>query len=186
MTKGSESEDRRFLLATAESLPDYLLSNVLFWPVSGFSQPLTPGNLLFAFKKVAFYTNQDVDHLDDPLLIRIQDYEDHYRSAWRTKVDHEIRSRLNQWKNTLSDIGQGDPNGLGISACGRLRTLLALLLKEDPQLPSTVFTECAALDQRFRLHTVEAEFIWDQELKPVFPREEFWFLYRKFTGEGGR
>ena len=186
MMHESDSEDQRFLVAVAESLPDYLLSNVLFWPVSGFSQPLTPGNLLFAFKKVAFNSGQDPDHLDDPTLIQIEKIKTQYRSAWISKVDQEIRSRLNQWKNTLADISQGDPNALGISAAGRLRTLLTLLMNEDPRLLSAFSTECSVLDSRFRMHTVDAEFIWDAKLAPAFPKEEYWFLYRKFSGEGRR
>lgn len=181
MTPAAESEDERFLYAAAEILQEYLLSTVLFWPVPGFSQPLTPGNLLFSSRKVAFFYQVNPGFTDLPIWKQIEKLKSENRTAWTRKVDHEIRSRLTQWKEILSDIEHGDPNPMGISASVRVRTLLTLLMDEDPYQPPAILNELAMLDQRFESFSFESGFVWESRFEPIFPKDTFWYLYRKFS-----
>lgn len=181
MGNESASEDRRFLIAAVDTLPEYLLSNVLFWPIPGFPQPLTPGNLLFALQKVAFVQTADVNKQDELLRYQMDKLKQQYRVGWLKKVDHEFRSRLNQWKDIVLEAAHQDPNALSYSASARVRTLLTLLISENPDQPRDLLSMQESLDQRFLFITREGGFIWETRLETAFPKEKFWYLYRKFS-----
>jgi len=182
----SIEQDLTYVQSTVHELEEYLLSDVLFWPVTakggkqlaGGTTQLTIGNLLLSLKRLetadsAFTQARELGN-------QVEQVRKQWKSNWDKKAGAEIRSRLTQWDHYLAEVAgaQGGAHG-DYSYNIRQRVILELLLADvDKPLPKEQ-TYLAALDQRLRSRTQPTAFIWDASLQAGFPEQLFWFLYRK-------
>jgi hypothetical protein len=102
-----------------------------------------------------------------------------WRVAWEKKVTRERRARFELWKNFLADYRQSsEGNAADYPYRVEERVMLALLTSEISP-PSAEFTGIKDLDHFLRESLIPGPFAWDMELSPVFPADQFWFLYGK-------
>lgn len=175
--------DRAFLESSLNELPDFILSNDIFWPIG--IQPdrklasnlpqLSLGNIRLASARLAAAT----DSRDAAQLISaIDQVFTKWRSNWAKKATAEYSSRLNLWNDRLSEL-INDPSQAIYRYQIRLRVILDLL-KEDllvePAQPQ--IDMLAGLDARLQAATISSEFIWDTEIQNGFSLDRFWYLYR--------
>ncbi len=173
MPKFSATSEISLLQDGLGQLKDYLLSNEIFWNV-GSGQQLTLGNLLLAKEFL-----EGVGELPAADAKQLAALKKEWRSAWEKKVEKEFASRLRQWTNFLSELGeQRGPRTAYYATEARLRALLELLAGEAPGLRG----QLAAADSQLKALTESGGFIWGEEAKLAFPNSKYWFLWVKLRG----
>jgi hypothetical protein len=175
-------QDLAFLMSGVDQLEEYLLSDELYWPLSGPGRLplLTIGGLLLAARRLRA---RELSGADAAQLTGLENRLDvvraKWRSAWERKCRREVHARLGLWQNYLADTRQS-PETLAPDFPQQVqwRVLLHLLLSEFSAPPP----EASALEE---LDTILKEFwlpggfVWEAELEKAFPQAEFWYLYGK-------
>jgi len=170
-------QDWDFFQAGVSELEAYLLSDELYWPLSGSLTALprlTLGGLLLA--ETCLRVRKDTTefrHLEQELeRIRTK-----WRSAWERKVGCEVRARLDLWRNYLLDFRQS-PEGYADAYPHEVRWRVMLhLLGSEVTVPAAEATELENLDKILNTCFMQGEFVWDPALVPAFPRHDYWYLH---------
>lgn len=94
-------------------------------------------------------------------------------------IIREVRARLNSLQWYLDDCDEDRRQcrvqyPFEIRNRQRIGEMVKVL--GDKQ-PPDIQAEIAAIDSRLRETTVSADFVWDNRVKDVYPREEYWYLY---------
>jgi hypothetical protein len=178
--------DLVYLQAGVAELQAYLLSNQLYWHLSyPFGRngkeplPLTPGNALLAVTRLKMPSLVDEQKSQNERTIReFEEIKQQWLSAWRKKVEHEIKARLRLWQNYIQDYaldpGQYYPD---YPREVRNRVILELLTAEITMLDAKTVNHLDQLDAVIRRHLVPGEFLWESELASQFPEAKYWYLY---------
>ena len=181
------SYDLEYLQIGVEEIEDYLLSEELFWPVSGrpssgrpFFLKMTIGNLLLSEHNLATLLSQRLlssseEHQFLGMQRQFEVVRSKWQVAWSGKASREYQSRFNQWMRTLEEL-RGDryqnapyyPNEV------RVRVLLDLLADH---IPAESRMDLAPFDATLRRVFKTGDFIWEEALTPGFPQERYWYLY---------
>ncbi|MCS6910239.1 MAG: hypothetical protein NZM11_06690 [Anaerolineales bacterium] len=168
------ANDLSALKAITEELEAYLLSDVEFWQLGGSSQfpKLSLGTYLLTRQRLLAAP----DHRAE--ITALCQRGDAILAQWQTaaerKAAKELHMRLTLWQNYLDDW-QGD-----YATEVAQRMMAALLLRRFPRLSTTPdAAHFNALDARLQGRTQKAAFVWAPELRPAFPEDDFWFLYRQ-------
>ena len=176
--------DLAILQAMSADLPEYLLSEVLFWQMQAPSNfpKLSLGYLLLIRARLLATGSQllsgqqtelaRINHAVDAALLK-------WPVAAEKKAAQELRSRLNLWARFLDesdeDIRAGAEN---YRHEVNQRVIAALLLSQFPRLADTEEARrLPPLDARLRGKLKAGSFLWPAELQSAFPTAEFWFLY---------
>ncbi len=174
--------DNTFFRSGVQELEEYLLSEELFWPLSGRRAlpRLTIGGLLIAKKRLEVRTSsasahQEFTRLEEQLKICISKWQ----AAWERKAAREIQPRFVEWKNYLEDYQQAPDVYAGdYPEQVQWRVVLHLLGKELPHLPNE-FSSLHDLDKLLEAFFSPGQFVWDLDLAPAFPAVQYWYLYGK-------
>ncbi len=182
-------QDLTYLRSAVRDLEEYLLSGVLFWPLSlkgkervpaGATQ-LTIGNLLLSLKRLEAAAQSGLSELDDlsRIAAEIERVRRRWKSNWDKKAGQEITSRLRQWDHYLSELSAVEGRRGDYPYNIRQRAILGLLISDlgRPTLRDQAHLD--ALDQRLKNLTHAGGFVWDPDIQTGFPPEEYWYLYRK-------
>ena len=163
----TSQEDILYLEKSLPELKNYLLSDLLFYPMGKLPR-LTIGGLLLAQKRL------QAENLGTHLNPKLATVKIKWHSAWTKKSTRELESRLRLWQNYLNDY-QNAPTEYAADYKHevRLRVMLVLLADEAEQSPP----ELTALDQLLRVKLSSSGFMWDETLQSEFDQEKFWFLY---------
>jgi hypothetical protein len=168
------SQDVRFFAEAVAQLQEYLLSNELYWPLSGSLPRLTPGAALLTLARLSVFQPAEAQKMSYQFdSVRLK-----WRSAWEKKVEREIGNRMRLWSEFVADITNSpDRNADSFPNEARGRAILQLLLAELPDAQER--SNLAVLDSTFKSRFIPGDFLWDAELQVVFPKTDFWFLYGK-------
>lgn len=180
-------DDQGYIRAAAQELEAYLLSSVLFWPLTGpkgavlkgDSSQLTPGNLLLSLKRSrARAGSMDLSAMDPEQVVHIEHLRSQWRSNWQKKAGQELDHRLTLWKNYLNNL-VGTPHHLrgDFQSNVRQRVIVELLRIDLNPADQAQATQLAALDDQLRAISQPGPFIWDDAVMPGFSDGSFWFLY---------
>ena len=182
--------DQAFLHASAPVLEEYLLSDVLYFPVtgehgrqlSGDTTRLTLGNLLLSLKRLqAVKLPADQTTEFETLYGQIDKVRAQWRSRWSVKIQQEIPNRMMLWKNYLGELGEEPKTRAGDYPYNvRLRVILELLFAESNDLMVREKDLLRSLDLQLKGKTSPGGFVWDQTLAGGFPAGQFWYLYLHF------
>jgi hypothetical protein len=174
------AKDLIFIQAGLDELEDYLLSDVLFWPLAGSAglQRLTPGGLLLGMARlqVGCKSPPQSNQLDD-LLNRLDIIHGKRRAAWEQKSRQEAHARLNLWKDYLGEYRQSPESQAGSYPRQVQWRVLVQLLRRDSALLPEDDESLAELDKMVKSSWLPGVFIWEPDLETVFPEPEYWFLY---------
>jgi len=169
--------DLDFFIQGVGELKEYLLSNEIYWNLSGFPR-LTIGSLLLSriyLKKSKLVSDDQVTfqeadtHLDE---IKLK-----WRVAWENKILNEIGSRFTLWQNYLTDyLGDPDESVEAYPREVRWRVMLQLLSNEinGAYKERTILS---ILDERLKPNFIPGNFLWSTNLIKAFPQGEYWYLY---------
>ena len=163
-------QDQNYIETALPELKNYLLSDILYYPLLGKLPRLTIGGLLLTQKRLEAGTG------GTHLYPKLAAVKEKWRAAWAKKSARELEARLTLWRNYLNDY-RGDPKNYATDYEHevRWRVIMELLSAEVDQVPA----EIAVLDQLLRVKFISGKFIWDENLQSQFPEDDFWFLYGK-------
>ena len=161
------AEDRHYLESALVELKNYLLTDMLFYPLAHPLPRLTLGGMLLAQRRLQAYEDAS------PLDLRLDTLRTKWRSAWEKKAAKEAETRINLWRNYLNEYRHNDELGDYYAHEVRLRVMLELLVAELGKVPA----ELTVVDQLLRARFRDGVFLWDEALTSVFSRDDFWFLY---------
>lgn len=168
----NSDQDLTFVRESIPQLQEYLLSNELYWPLSGSLPRLTPGSLLLALMRMQATNPLEAQRMESHLEV----VRNKWRSAWEKKEGREATNRLRLWSQYLSDtLSAPDQNMESYKTEVRGRAILQILLRDLPDAPERAAV--ADLDARLRSRFVSGDFTWEKEVQAAFPRADFWFLY---------
>ncbi|MBT3323427.1 MAG: hypothetical protein HN392_14165 [Anaerolineae bacterium] len=166
----SSEKDLLYIQTSLPELKKYLLSEILYYPLTGSLPRLTVGGLLLAQHRVG------EEKLGTSLAQKLATVKTSWRVAWTQKSTRELEARLRLWRNYLNDYRNKPEEYIADYPHEiRLRVMIELLSAEADQIPD----EITILDKLLRANFLSGEFIWDERLEAQFPEDRFWFLYGK-------
>lgn len=181
------SYDLEYLQIGVEEIEDYLLSEELFWPVSGrpssgrpFFLKMTIGNLLLSERNLATLLSDQLlsaseEHRFLAMQRQFEVVQSKWQVAWGDKASREYQSRFNQWMRTLEELkGDRYQNAPYYQNEVRVRVLLDLLADH---VPAESRLDLAPFDAVLRKIFKSGAFIWEDTLATGFPQERYWYLY---------
>ena len=184
----NSSYDLEYLQIGVEEIKDYLLSEELFWPVTGrpsggrpFFLKMTIGNLLLSEHRLATLSAERLlSPSEESEFLRMQQGFEVVRSkwqvAWESKASKEVQFRSKQWMQTLEELKSDRYQYAPYYRTEvRVRVLLELLADQVSQKDRVKFQ---AFDTALKGMLKPGEFIWQEELAPGFPADKYWYLYR--------
>jgi hypothetical protein len=172
-----------------EEFEGYLLSEVLFWPLSRKSYENIPfpqlslGTLQLTLDELsAQRATMDPDQ-EGQFQILLGECEKSFR-RWRVVIEkkaaREAALRKNLWRAYLQDVEEEPDALLEYAYQVRNRVLISKLEALSGSSNSTLETKgFDEIDEKLLVDASPDEFIWDEKLKPIYPFEEFPFLYLK-------
>jgi hypothetical protein len=178
------ARELNILKEMAADLPDYLLSDVLYWQMSGSSDlpKLSLGLLLLTRARLSAVADQ-LDTKQHAELDDAQRQIDATLETWRStaekKADQELHSRATLWQRYWDECRQ-DPHSCASSYPHEVtnRVIAQLLLRTFPNLaksPNALLL--TPVDQAVRARLQGAQPVWPPEIEPAFPKSEFPYLY---------
>jgi hypothetical protein len=162
-------QDKRFLEAGVRVLSDYLLSKELFYPLDGDLPRLTIGNLMLAHRRL---TATGYDTLSN----EIDTIKAKWRVAWGQKALREIHTRLDLWRNFLSEFQASPENNADRYPVEvRHRAILQFLSEDANSAPELDLLP--GLDSKLKGSLLPGEFVWEKQVAGGFDQVEYWFLF---------
>ncbi|MCA9902545.1 MAG: hypothetical protein KC547_01705 [Anaerolineae bacterium] len=176
----------------AEMLPDYLIGDQLYSSMSGGifgsgSKPaLTLGALLLRLRRLRQLENHLSSEQQTVLAKAERDHEQ-ARREWHVhyeeKLVHEANSRLDAMRTFFDECVQNPRQCAGLYLPEAMRRTIvqeiALALAAENITSTELTTKMREIDGHLRRHVRASEFIWANELAPVYPQETFWWLYSR-------
>jgi uncharacterized protein YukE len=189
MEKALES-DWKYYQAAVDDLEDFILAPQDSWPLSGAARRagprdtgrLTIGNLLLARARLAALAEDSSHH--EALKTandQIQQVRERWRANWARKAEKEFQNRLNLWNTYVNELLDDNARHIsGYPDAVRWRVILELLLDEADRIDPGARAALNGLDRRLRVAGKDGPFVWEPEVEPAFPKEQFWYLYLSF------
>jgi len=179
-------QDVAVLSAMAEQMPQYLDSDILFWPAPRGGMPaLTLGGYLLREHRLQalaglLTAEQQVEvsgaltRFNQALADRVVRFE--------KKAHHELEARLRQWEEYLKDMDRGTfDRSSNYATTVETRAIIQALLNRLGMPPYRTEDRpeqhLATLDTRLRGRWQPGDFVWPAAWEPAYPRAEYWWLY---------
>jgi hypothetical protein len=172
-----------------EELEAYLLSSVIYWPLStkgtelSRAPRLTLGGLYLTLDELASQesemTRNELSHYD-----KLRRILERLSTKWQVGIEQkalqELNSRLNLWKAFIQDLEEDPKRIEGYPYEVRIRVMMSHLIDlcEPNQDIKEIKSILNSLDQRMEDFVRPNDFLWDDKLQDVYPQEKFPYLYR--------
>ena len=165
----------------------FVISQELFWPLQKKSfhrlpfPQLSIGALLLTDDEL-MAQQPAMDAIQDRkyqrLMLEFETFVHRWRSAIEQKAAGELKNRTNLWQAYLQDLEEDPDEVEEYPRQVRNRVLMSKLKARTAGFQlGDEFDVLQELDQRLMLTAMSVEFLWDERLKPIYPIEEYPFLY---------
>lgn len=180
--------DLRITDAIASDLKAYLLSNDVYWSLSerGWKGSPFPKGTLGGLLLRLHLLDGLATHLSPEQwerFSRAQEAATEQINKWRVqaeqKAQREAAARLRTWE-TFVEEASDDPARHRTEYPSQVegRVILDFLLNFAGRgLPDNLLAALATADKRLGAITSEGDFVWDDALRPLFPTEQYPWLY---------
>jgi len=177
--------DLAYAQAMAEELKEYLLGSGLYEQLSahGYTLPMgTLGGLFLRLHRLQALRDQLTDEQAaelEKIAEHVEAEVDHWRVQAEEKMQREIKARLHNWHEYLHEL-ERQPRHYGGEFPTQVegRTVVDLLMEAaGDAAPPEAVAELREADRHIRDYTEPADFVWDDDMQPAFPRERYWWLY---------
>ena len=179
-------QDVAVLSAMAEQMPQYLDSDILFWPAPRGGMPaLTLGGYLLREHRLhalaGLLTAEQQMEVSGALTRFNQALADRV-VRFEKKAHHELEARLRQWEEYLKDMDRGTfDRSSNYATAVETRAIIQALLNRLGMPPYRAEDRpeqhLATLDTRLRGRWQPGDFVWPAAWEPAYPREVYWWLY---------
>jgi len=182
--------DLRIVEATSSQLKEYVLSDVLYWPLSGTGwrgRDVLPrgtlGGMLLRLHQLSVLKELLTPEQVNRLEAAHSDAES-AMNKWAVQTEQkaviEIRARLRSWSMYLEEFAR-NPIGYFDEYAMQSRGRTALMYLDEVAGKAVNGLGLVRLmgqaDRRLQSLVIEGEFVWDEQLRPAYPRESYWWLY---------
>lgn len=180
------SRDLTILAEMAGEMPDYLMSDALFWQMMKGGMPkLTLGGYLLRQRRL--WALRDL--LPPAQLAALETAVTQFNLAlaekivrFEQKAHKELAARLRQWQEYLKDLdwekrAAAANYGAAVETRAIIQALVDKLQTPPYQLQPDVSRQLTLLDTDLRRRWQAGPFVWPQVWQPAYPQAEFWWLY---------
>jgi hypothetical protein len=181
--------DLVFVEEMATDLEPYLLSKTLYWSLNVRSSARhhllkgTLGGMLLRVHRLSALGDSmtpDQRQRFHDARARIEEQLAHWAVQASQKAAREIKARLHSWEAYLHEC-QKNARQYESEYPQQVegRTILAFLFAyaDGGAVSSAAHARLTKLDGLLHEISEAHEFVWDETLMPVFPKERFWWLY---------
>lgn len=182
--------DLRYLQAAVAVLQDFVFSSETYWPI-GVQPPageppypqLTLGGISLALVRAEVRARSAEEKAQvAEIRSKIGSIFKQWRTAWGKKAAHEIRGRITQWGNFLTDFSENPNSNYDRYNYEVFRRVIITLLTPDAMdLSKEDQDEINGLDKLLKSNFVPGTFIWETELEVAFQPGLYWFLYGRLS-----
>ncbi len=185
----SIDSDLKEVQIMAAALVPYVYENELYGKVGASLPRLTIGAVLLRLRRLQALRGQ-MNAQQTAILDQAQAQNDSARSEWGThyiqKLEQEVTSRARDIQSYLKECRE-DPK-----ACANAympEALRRTIIEEAAQaIPagdlqsSGIGMKVKEADSGLRRTARDADFIWSETLRPIYPKETYWWLYSRPPG----
>jgi hypothetical protein len=180
--------DLTFAKVAGEQMDEYVHTEVLYYPIgamAGMQMPqLTIGTWLetaWRLKALGSMLTAEQQAVVDEAHAKVQRVRSRVPELYKQKARREFKSRLDTWTWYLDELlarepGAIPPQGQAYATQVHDRFKLALLNNDVAQMQDQV-TRLTTSDRRLKTRFVAGPFVWEPELQPHLPQDEYWWLY---------
>jgi hypothetical protein len=172
-----EDEDRRFVIAAAEELDEYLSSTQLTWRLSKSAGMLTPGNLLLCLNRSSVVDSFQGSRDYQIALETITRILERHPAIWEKRIAMEIPYRTRLWQNAIQECKDEGIIDATIKTDLKNRVILESLMDETRSIDAKSQHEMVRTDALLKSISSPGDFLWDISLINIFPQSKFWYLY---------
>ncbi len=179
--------DLSVLRAMADELEAYLIDDELYrtlivhTPTGDQSLKMTIGDMLTRLHRLQ-RGGADAEGLEEEvakIAAQIEQTSRELHTRMQERMVREIASRLNSLKWFLDDCEESQQRcriefPFEMRNRQRIEELLSAL---DGEVDEALRQRIETVDEKIRQITKSADFLWDERLKPAFPRDPYWYLY---------
>jgi len=181
------AQDLNFIENAAQSLGDYVLSDLLYWPMD--IRPASAVNSVSRTTLGVLYLiiehlrrqrlSEDQEERFSICMAEIEKIRRKWNAAWQKKAAMEFKARTRQWYNFIHDCIEDDGElRPRYSVEVQNRVILQLLLLDIPENETGLVLALHKVDEFLKNILGEGKFVWDEQLQSTFSEDKFWFLYR--------
>lgn len=179
------------LTTMASSLEKYIQDDDVFHNPQGmFSSmpPMTLGTFIMRLRRLsALQSELDVasrtqlSHAVQEFEKVQRDWQEHYKQ----KLEQELRVRLDSIQTFFGELSD-DPEKAVDDYYPELlaRTVIEELLiqaSDDMSVDANLLDEIHNIDEQWDSISHDSYFHWDERLRPAYPQDNFWWLYREMN-----
>lgn len=176
--------DYGYIQACLEVMESFLLSDEVFWPVSGTPPAGAPdyprvtlGGLLLSYHRLTAYPQAQPAQMQ-VVKADIEHIRSKWRVMWEKKATRSYSVRLRMWSEFLDEYRSNpQDNADRYEYEVRLRVILELLKLEGGGQPQAEVEMLGGLDRYLKSVLKTGGFIWEAEVQNGFPKDFYWYLY---------
>ncbi len=183
--------DVRVLAAMASSLTPYLYEDEMYGYLAGNLPKLTLGGLLLRLHRLSCLEHAlsvEQQTLLHDARINFEAERANWAVHYENKIVRELRARIEALEFFVRECEEDPlPCAANYPVQAEKRTMIHHLLEESSEheiLEDDIRARVRQLDQKLRALLREGLFISDEVLKPAYPAEPFWWLYRHIPEPG--
>lgn len=175
--------DLKEVKAMVENLVPYIYEDNLYGNINTDLARLTPGSILLRLRRLGLLRsqmNESQATLYDKLKAQNENVRKEWGVAYGKKMVTEAESRLRDLQTYIKECKE-DPklcaNAYNPEALRR--TIVAEIMNALPAEidKSALKNTLGAVDRGLRSNIRETPFIWAQTLQPIYPQDNYWWLY---------
>lgn len=172
-------KDLTYIKSSVYELESFLLSTDVLRQLPNMS--FSAGGILLSYERLSAAKLADQVKTEWDALEEIRN---HWKTAWANKCQAESKMRLRQWGDFILGFAS-DKHELSTAYRHQVRNrvMLQLMAESNPALAVEYADSIQRKDAILKKYSVENEFVWEEEVKPGFPEEKYWYLYRTMKYE---
>ncbi len=184
------SNDVRAVEAMANGLVPYVYEDELYGLMPSNLPRLTVGSLLMRLQRLQVLGDQLTETQRTVLaaaLKKVDEVRQEWHVAFTGKIKREFKARVEALEQYLGECADN------LRACAdnfpsnmEKRVMIEHLYREAEQLgemSDDLKSRLPALDGAIRRFAEPSDFRWDARLEPVYPRDDFWYLYSAVSSQ---
>ncbi len=160
-----------------DTLEEYVLSNQLYWKMTGVQYAGTIGGTLLRLRQLTAQPDSNTQRLTNVSTVFAERTEQ-WMSQVEKLVQREVKTRTNNFRNYLDDMVKN--TSLVTEYPNRVidRVVLEeLKIFRAEAVSSQARQTLTVVDSRLKLMSESSSFVWDDSFRDAFPEAPYWMLY---------
>lgn len=175
--------DLKVLEAMVAEMPDYLRSDVLFWPM-GSMPKLTLGGYFMRQHRLQALADLLSEEEKGRLDTAVRTFDEATQESvvrLEEKAHKELEARIRQWGESLREMKNMSASyyRTAVETRAMIAALVNKLQTKPYELQPRLVSQVNLLDGNLRNNWQSGDFVWPPEWESAYPRLNYWWLYGK-------